>query len=40
MKLIIFRNNDLPITTGTTLILSDPRFHVDFDKETSTYTLK
>lgn len=34
------RNNDLPITTGTTLILTDPRFHIDFDKETSTYTLK
>jgi len=34
------RNNDLPITTGTTLILTDPRFSVDFDKETSTYTLK
>lgn len=34
------RNNDLPITTGTTLILTDPRFNIDFDKETSTYTLK
>ena len=36
----IDRNNDLPITTGTTLILTDPRFHVDFDKDTSTYTLR
>ena len=26
------RNNDLPITTGTTLILHDPRFHIDLDK--------
>lgn len=34
------RNNDLTINTGTTLILTDPRFHVDFDKSTSTYTLK
>ena len=34
------RNNDLIITTGTTLILTDPRFHVDFDHPTSTYTLK
>merc|ERR1712115_641535 len=34
------RNNDLPITTGTTLILKDPRFNVNYDKDTSTYTLK
>eukprot|EP00094_Tigriopus_californicus_P006788 TCALIF_06538-PA protein Name:"Similar to LAC Lachesin (Schistocerca americana)" AED:0.08 eAED:0.08 QI:0/0/0/0.5/1/1/2/0/345 len=34
------RNNDLPITTGTTLILTDPRFHIDLDKDTSTYKLK
>jgi len=34
------RGNDLPITTGTTLILKDPRFNVDFDKQTSTYTLR
>ena len=34
------RNNDLPITTGTTLILTDPRFHIDLDKSTSTYTLR
>jgi len=34
------RNNDLPITTGTRLILTDPRFHVDHDDETSTYTLR
>ena len=33
------RNNDLPITTGTTLILHDPRFHIDLNKESSTYTL-
>ena len=30
------RNNDMPITTGTTLILKDPRFDIDFDKQTST----
>ena len=34
------RSNDLPITTGTTLILKDPRFNVEYDKQTSTYTLK
>lgn len=34
------RNNDLTINTGTTLILTDPRFHVDFDKSTSSYTLR
>ncbi|XP_023347933.1 lachesin, partial [Eurytemora carolleeae] len=34
------RNNDLPITSGTTMILKDPRFAIDFDKGTSTYTLK
>lgn len=34
------RNNDLPITSGTTLILTDPRFNVDLDKQTSTYTLR
>jgi len=34
------RNNDLPVTTGTTLILRDPRFHIDLDKSTSTYTLR
>jgi len=36
----INRNNDLPITSGTTLILTDPRFNVDLDKSTSTYTLR
>ena len=34
------RNNDLPITTGTTMILKDPRFGIDFDESTSTYTLR
>ncbi len=34
------RNNDLTITTGTTLILRDPRFHISLDKSTSTYTLR
>jgi len=34
------RNNDLTINTGTTLILTDPRFHVDFEKSTSSYTLR
>jgi len=34
------RNNDLPITSGTTLILTDPRFNIDLDKSTSTYTLR
>ena len=34
------RSNDLPITMGTTLILKDPRFKVEYDKQTSTYTLK
>ncbi len=34
------RNNDLTITTGTTLILTDPRFNIDFDKTSSTYTLR
>jgi neuronal growth regulator 1 len=34
------RSNDLPITTGTTLILRDPRFNVEYEKQTSTYTLK
>merc|ERR1711971_1414138 len=33
------RNNDLPITTGTRLILTDPRFNVELDKETSTFIL-
>ena len=28
------------ITTGTTLILTDPRFNVEFEKSTSTYTLR
>merc|ERR1712141_291455 len=36
----INRNNDLPITSGTTMILTDPRFNVDLDKSTSTYTLR
>jgi len=36
----INRNNDLPITSGTTMILTDPRFQVDLDKSTSTYTLR
>ncbi len=34
------RNNDLTITTGTTLILTDPRFHIDYDAPTSSYTLR
>merc|ERR1712198_338977 len=34
------RNNDLTVTVGTTLILKDPRFNIDLDKETSTYTLR
>lgn len=34
------RSNDLTITTGTTLILKDPRFHIKHVKETSTYTLR
>jgi len=34
------RNNDLPITTGTRLILTDPRFNVELDKETSTFILR
>jgi len=34
------RNNDLPITTGTTLILTDPRFNVELDTDTSTYILR
>ena len=34
------RNNDLLMTTGTTMILRDPRFGIDFDRSTSTYTLK
>ncbi len=33
------RNNDLPITSGTTLILHDPRFNIRLDKSTSTYSL-
>lgn len=41
MKLdAVDRNSDLPITTGTTLILTDPRFNVDYEKSTSTYTLR
>jgi hypothetical protein len=34
------RNNDLTITTGTTLILTDPRFNVAFLKSSSTYRLR
>jgi neuronal growth regulator 1 len=34
------RNNDLPITSGTTMILTDPRFNVQLDKSTSTYSLR
>lgn len=34
------RNNDLTVTVGTTLILKDPRFHIDLDRTTSTYTLR
>ena len=34
------RNNDLTVTVGTTLILKDPRFNVDLDRSTSTYTLR
>eukprot|EP00088_Acartia_fossae_P053768 TRINITY_DN6136_c0_g1_i2.p1 TRINITY_DN6136_c0_g1~~TRINITY_DN6136_c0_g1_i2.p1 ORF type:complete len:368 (+),score=34.98 TRINITY_DN6136_c0_g1_i2:44-1147(+) len=35
----IDRSNDLLITKGTTIILKDPRFSVDLDKSTHTYTL-
>ena len=38
--ILIPRNNDLPITTGTRLILTDPRFNVELDKETSTFILR
>jgi len=34
------RNNDLPITTGTKLIITDPRFHVELDQATSTFILR
>lgn len=35
------RNNDLPITTGTTLIIKrGSRFNIKLDKETSTYILR
>merc|ERR1712241_315315 len=34
------RNNDLPITSGTTLILTNERFNIDLDKATSTYILR
>jgi len=33
------RQNDLPLTRGTTMIIHDPRFHVAFDQGSSTYTL-
>jgi hypothetical protein len=33
-------SNFQTITTGTTLILTDPRFNVEFEKSTSTYTLR
>merc|ERR1712223_512543 len=33
-------NNDLPITSGTTLILTNERFNIDLDKATSTYKLR
>ena len=33
-------NNDLTITSGTTLILINERFNIDLDKTTSTYTLR
>ena len=33
-------NNDLPITSGTTLILTNERFNIDLDKATSTYRLR
>jgi len=33
------RNNDLTVSTGTTMILPDPRFRITLDKGTSTYTL-
>jgi len=34
------RNNDLPITTGTTLILTDPRFHITYVPDSSSYRLR
>ena len=41
MKLdAVDRSNDLSITSGTTMILRDPRFIVHLDKQTSTYTLR
>ena len=33
-------NNDLPITSGTTLILTNERFNIDLDKVSSTYILR
>lgn len=33
-------NNDLTITSGTTLILVNERFNIDLDKVSSTYTLR
>merc|ERR1712203_490254 len=33
-------NNDFPITSGTTLILTNERFNIDLDKATSTYRLR
>ena len=33
-------NNDLPITSGTTLILTNERFNIDLDKSTSSYILR
>merc|ERR1712088_953151 len=33
-------NNDLPITSGTTLILTNERLNIDLDKATSTYKLR
>ncbi|CAB4064676.1 Lachesin [Lepeophtheirus salmonis] len=33
------RNNDLIITTSQTMVLNDPRFSINLDKNSSTYTL-
>ena len=33
-------NSDLPISSGTSLLLPNHRFNVDLDKTTSTYTLR
>ena len=34
------RNNDLLISTGTTMVLRDPRFQINLDKSSSSYKLR